>query len=198
MNKFWYRMFIFILLVCLLGIGAVIGYQYTKKVPMEEQGEIKANTPEDQVHIYTEDEEVEPVSTKKYNLEVKYIDEYTLCHETIEDANIHYGVEIEEVISQEKKKQKEEKKEYQLTEQDQEKVVFKRIMETYCPYHYKVILEEGNIHIYQRITEEKQEEYQTLDIPADTLRVEVINELTGGILVNSKEELKSIIEDIES
>ena len=40
--------------------------------------------------------------------------------------------------------------------------------------------------------------YKTLDIPVETLRVEVVNELTGGILVNSKEELNMIIEDIES
>ena len=40
--------------------------------------------------------------------------------------------------------------------------------------------------------------YKTLDIPVETLRLEVVNELTGGILVESKEELNMMIEDIES
>lgn len=198
-NKFWYRIFVLSVFVILLGAGSIIGYRVIKSDTNIDDYTISNDNNDidfQSVDIY--DEEAESVSTKTYDVEVVYIDYYSLCDEEIAESNIHYGVKVDEIMAEEVKRQEEQKLEYDLKEKNNERIVFSKVVETYCPNHFKVILEENVINIYNKVTDEKYEMYKTLDIPVDTLRIEVVEELTGGILVDSKEELNMIIEDIES
>ena len=207
-NKFWYRIFVLSFFVTLLSVGSIIGYKlsvgnlgtndYT--LNRNEKNNVMDDTnilDKEAINIYNDDE-VESVSTKTYDIEVIYIDYYTLCDEEIASSDFCYGVKVEEVKEQEINKQKREENIYEILEESNERIVFKKVIDTYCPNHFKVILEESKINVYSRITEKEYRIYKTLDIPVETLRLEVVNELTGGILVESKEELNMIIEDIES
>lgn len=199
-NKFWYRIFVFSIFVVLLGIGGIIGYKIitnNSNIIDYTLDNINDADNKDAINIYNYDE-VESVSTKTHDIEVVYIDSYTLCNENITTSDIFYGVNLEELKKQEKEKQEREKNIYEIVEENSERIVFKKVYNTYCPNHFKVLLEDKKINVYNKITDEKYEIYKTLEIPVETLRIEVVNELTGGILVNSKEELNMIIEDIES
>lgn len=203
--KFWYRVFVLCVFVLLIGIGGVIGYRLTVTnadidehiLSEEEKIIIEDNLDKEAVNIYSDDE-VESVSTKTYDIEVIYIDYYTLCDEEVTSSDFCYGTKLEEVKKQEKEKQEREKITYDILEESKERIVFKRVIDTYCPNHFKIILEEEKINIYNKINEEKYEIYKTLDVPIETLRKEVVDELTGGILINSKDQLNIILEDIES
>lgn len=199
-NKFWYRIFVLSVFVILLGVGSIIGYKVIKNDSNIDDYTISNDNNDEidyqSIDIY--DEEAESVSTKTYDIEVVYIDYYSLCDEEITESNIHYGVKVDEIMAEEIKRQEEQKLKYDLKEKTNERIVFSKAIETYCPNHFKVILEEDKINVYNKVTDDKYEIYKTLDIPVETLRIEVVEELTGGILVNSQEELNMIIEDIES
>lgn len=198
-NKFWYRIFVFSVLVILAGVGGIIGYNVVKNDTNIDDYTVSNEDKDIDYHsvdIY--DDNVESVSTKTYDIEVVYIDSYTLCDEDIVDSKIHYGSKLEDIKNIEFKRQEKDSLKYDIVEENNERIVFKCVKEEYCPNHFKVILEEDKINIYSKLTDDKYEMYKTLDIPIETLRIEVVEELTGGILVNSKEELNMIIEDIES
>ena len=200
MSKMWYRLFVFGIMIVLLGIGGVLGYRIVNNSDEIAQDPYREPVISDSnVVIYDQSEQkVTPVSTSTYDIEVVYNDYYTLCKETISDSTIHYGVDIDELKKEEENKQKESGKKYDILDESNERIVYKRECNTYCPNHFKIILEDGKVNVYSVITEDKQELYKTLEIPVETLRMEVKNELSAGILINSKNELKLIIEDIES
>lgn len=198
-NKFLYRVFILSVFIILIGIGIFLGYRYTdKNYAISDYDNMHSNEENKTVEVYVDEDEIEAVSTKSYDIEVVYIDYYTLCGEKEVSSNIYYGANIDELKESEKAKQEKEKKEYRIKEERIDKIVYERMVETNCPNHFKVILEKDKINIYSVISNEKLELFKQLDVPTDTLRTEVKNELIGGILINSKEELNSIIEDIES
>lgn len=198
-EKFWYRIFVLSVFVILLGVGSIVGYKIIKNNSNIKDYTLNENNENDKeaIDVYNDDE-VESVSTKTYDIEVIYIDSYTLCDDKITTSEIFYGVKLDDIKKQENEKQQRESSIYEIVEENNERIVYKRVVDTYCPNHFKIILENGIINVYNKVTDEKYEMYRTLDIPVETLRVEVVNELTGGILVDSKEELNMIIEDIES
>jgi len=201
--KFWYRIFVLSVFVILLGVGTIVGYKITTNNAdiveyTSNEMDKDINTSNNEVVDIYEEDEVESVSTKTYDVEVVYIDSYTLCDEDITEIKIHYGAKVEDIKKIELERQEREELKYDIVEETNERIVFKCVKEAYCPNHFKVILEEDKINVYNKVTEDNYEMYKTLDIPVETLRVEVVDELTGGILVNSKEELNMIIEDIES
>lgn len=195
-GKFRYRIFVLSVFIILLGVGCILGYKFTNN-----NDYIKDNTSnnndKEAIKIYNDDE-VESVSTKNYDIEVVYIDSYKLCNEDITSSKVYYGVKLDDIKSQEIENQKSESNVYEIVEENNERIVFKKIIETYCPNHFKIILEDNKINVYNKVKDDQYKMYKTLNIPVETLRKEVVNELTGGILINSKEELNIIIEDIES
>lgn len=201
-GKFWYRLFVLVIFILLVGVGAFLGYRYTDKYEAisnsNSDNNRHSNKDTNTIEIYMDEDDIESVSTKSHDIEVVYVDYYSLCGEKITNSNIFYGVNLEEIKEKENQKQQNENKEYKIKEETNERLVYERMVDTYCPNHFKIILEKDKINIYSIVTKEKMELYKTLDIPVETLRIEVKNELVGGILVNSKEELNSIIEDIES
>lgn len=191
-----YRIIVVALLFLLLSFGIFIGYEYTKNEKNEEpnpsvvvDNKIKE---EDNVKIYEE------ASTKTYDIEVVYKDIYSLCGHTVETSNTIYSTTLDKVKEAEIKKQNQEKKEYKIEEEEQEKIVFSRTIDGNCPNHFKVKLENGKVVIYNVVNETISTIYQTIDIPQDNIRPELLEELGIGIELNSKEELNLFIEDIES
>lgn len=195
-NKFWYRVFVLCVFVLLLSIGTIIGYNYSKNMDEIAIDDNNVYNRDNVINIYEDD--VTSVISKKHDIKVEYIDYYTLCGEKITDSKDYYDTTIDDVKNNEERKQKENGFEYIIKEENNDKIIFQRSVDTYCPNHFKIILEDKNINVYRKITDKKDELYKKLDIPIETLRTEVVNELTGGILVNSEQELNMIIEDIES
>ena len=226
MSKILYRVFLAIMLVCLLGVGVVIGYNYSKSenINSDLNGSIDNSANESMVDnengfelkkvdnnailtsntdIYNDDEnDIQMVNSDnaiiKKDIKVTYIDYYSLCKDEIENSKVYPNTTIEEVKQNEIKRQNANKEKYDIIDEGKDKIVYRRIVNTYCPNHYVVKIEKNKINIYSLITNDKKEFVKSLDTPVSNLRKEVENELIGGVIVSSNDELKSIIEDIES
>lgn len=193
-----YKLFVAMLLLILVVFGVFVGLSvsYNSTVSNDLSSYTPSQMEEDLEQISQDN--TETVSTKTYDIEVIYIDNYTLCNEKVETNNIVYSTTLEDLKNKELEKQQNENKVYEIKEESNERVIFERTLNQNCPNHFFIILEDKNINVYNVITKEKIELYQTIDISEELIRAELQEELTKGILVDSKEELNLIIEDIES
>lgn len=132
------------------------------------------------------------------DVEVIYEDFYTICGETIRENTIYYSTNVNKVKEEEIVKQNKENKKYSIAEETSQRIVFKRTVEENCPNHFKIILEDNKINIYNRIDENKLNAYKSINVTKELIREELKERLDEGIDVDSKEELNFIIEDIES
>ncbi len=178
-------------IVLLLVLGVYIGFKYTRN---NKNVEDKTSIAEDSI----EKDETTPVSTKTYDIEVVYKDEYTKCGHTIQNKNMVYGTTLENLKEEENKKQKENGILYEVEEESNEQLVYSRKVEQNCPNHFLVKNENNNIVIYNIIDEAAMSVYKKLKVDFNTLNPEMLEELNEGIKVDSKEDLNLIIEDIES
>lgn len=188
-----YSFFVFGILVICLSLGIYLGFRYTKNTT--ELEDYNKPTAED-VEVIKED--TTPVSTKTYDIEVIYIDEYTKCNHVIENKNVVYSTTLDKLKEEENKTQKEKGNIYELIEESNEKLVYARKIEQNCPNHFLIKLEENKIVIYNIVDESAMVVYKKLEVDIETLNPEMLEELNEGISVDSKEELNLIIEDIES
>ena len=91
------------------------------------------------------------------------------------------------------------KKCYNIKSESENKIVYSRILSGNCPNHFKIILEDNKINIYSIQGENKNTLYMTLDdVNIDNLRDELKKMVKKGTYINSREELNSFIEDLES
>ena len=178
-------------IVLLLVLGVYIGFKYTRN---DKNVEDETGIAEDSI----EKDETTPVSTKTYDIEVVYKDEYTKCGHTIQNKNMVYGTTLENLKEEENKKQKENGIIYEVEEESNEQLVYSRKVEQNCPNHFLVKIENNNIVIYNIIDEAAISVYKKLEVDINTLNPEMLEELNEGIKVDSKEDLNLIIEDIES
>lgn len=178
-------------IVLLLVLGVYIGFKYTRN---DKNVEDKTSIAEDSI----EKDETTPVSTKTYDIEVVYKDEYTKCGHTIQNKDIVYGTTLENLKEEENKKQKEKGIIYEVEEESNEQVIYTRKVDQNCPNHFFVKIENNNIVIYNIIDEAAMSVYKKLEVDINTLNPEMLEELNEGIKVDSKEDLNLIIEDIES
>lgn len=195
-RTFWYRVFLIGLVVVLTVIGIFIGVQLVKNKSDEEKNNTiyNENDIEEKVDIYT------PVISKKsYDIELIYEDYYTICDESIINKNIVYGTTLDELKQREEEKQKKLNEKYDIVEESNEKLIYKRKINKYCPNHFKVAINdrEDRVIVYNKEDKVLSTIYQEIEIYRNTLREELIEELKKGIDVNSKKELDLIIEDIE-
>lgn len=197
-NNTKYKIFVGILLFFLLVFGIFVGLSvsYNSTVSNDLSSYTPDDMEEDLQKVY--DDNTEAVSTKTYDIELVYIDNYTLCGEKIENSNIIFSTTLEELKNKENLNQMKENNEYEIIEESSEKLVYERNLNQNCPNHFFIVMEDENINIYNILTNELKEIYQTIDISEELIRNELVEELTKGITVNSKEELNLIIEDIES
>ena len=81
-----YRLLVIFMFVILLVFGIYIGFNMeSKKSYTEVAKTVINNNNDDEVSIYTENK------IAKYDIEVIYEDEYTLCNHIIDDSNISYN-----------------------------------------------------------------------------------------------------------
>lgn len=197
-NKIKYKIFVVILMFFLLTFGIFIGLSVTYNSSVSD--DLTSYTPDDMEDDLKKfnNEQAESVSAKTHDIEVTYIDNYTLCNEQVKSTNMVYSTTLEEVKKEEETKQGRENKKYELIDESSDKLVYSRNIEQNCPNHFSVKLENGAINIYNVVSEDVNTLYKTMDISEELIRSELIEELTKGIIANSKEELNLIIEDLES
>ena len=178
-------------IVLLLVLGVYIGFKYTRN---DKNVEDKTSIAEDRI----EKDETTPVSTKTYDIEVVYKDEYTKCGHTIQSKDMVYGTTLENLKKEENQKQKEKGIIYEVEEESNDQIVYSRKVDQNCPNHFLVKIENNNIVIYNIIDDAAMSVYKKLEVDMNTLNPEMLEELNEGIKVDSKEDLNLIIEDIES
>lgn len=192
MNKrVFFRFFAISGVFLLLLLGIYIGFKYTRN---DKNVEDKTSIAEDRI----EKDETTPVSTKTYDIEVVYKDEYTKCGHTIQNKDMVYGTTLENLKEEENKKQKEKGIIYEVEEESNDQIVYSRKVDQNCPNHFLVKIENNNIVIYNIIDDAAMSVYKKLEVDINTLNPEMLEELNEGIKVDSKEDLNLIIEDIES
>ncbi len=189
-----YRILVIAVFFVLLFGGMYIGYKTSSKgnKNLNENTEPVVNNKdnENEVNVY------EPVSTKKYDVKIIYQDYYTLCGETITSEETKYDITLDDLKTKVIDVAKE--KGYEVIEQSNDEVTLRKTQNRNCPNHFEVKYENGSIVIYELVDESVKTEYKKLDITADHIRAELLEELNEGIRVNSKEELNLLIEDLES
>ncbi len=186
-------------LVLLLFIGMGVGYlQYGKVGNIDvENNSLLALSSKDFPKIL--EQEAVTVSTKTIDVTVIYEDYYPVCKEYVRESKIHYGTTMEKVKLDEEKYQNEKGLVYKIISESEDKIVYSRNREGNCPNHFKVILEDKKINVYQILGENKKVLYMTIDnINVDYLRDEIKEKVVRGAFLNSKEELNKFIEDLES
>ena len=189
-----YRILVISMFVVLLMFGVYIGFNVGKGNSANELAESVMNkNTEDEVSIYTESK-----AEEKYDIELVYEEEYTLCGHKIDNSEIISNTTLEELKEKEIAKQKESENEYEVLEESNERLVFYKKVDQNCPNHFNVKLENGIVVVYSRVNDTVSTVYQKIDIPQDLISPEMIEELNVGIKVDSKEDLNLIIEDLES
>lgn len=181
------------ILVFCLSLGIYLGFKYTKN--NEELIDYTETTAEEDDN---RNQVVTPVSTKTYDIEVVYKDEYTKCGHVIENKNMVYGITLDQLKEDENKKQKESGNIYEIVEENNEQIIYSRKIEQNCPNHFLVKLDDENIVIYNIVDESAMMVYKKIGADLETLNPEMLEELNIGIKADSKEDLNLIIEDIES
>ena len=196
-----YRIMVVFVAVVLLVFGIYLGLKVSDKKQSEKEVAITTNSDENSnsddsvaanVNIYSDN------TNKKADIEIVYEDYYTLCKETITSSNVYYGANFDDLKKQEIDKQKSNKTEYEIVEESKERIVFRRQLEQYCPYHFEVKIENSKVVIYNIVSKEVKTVYKDTQIEEKWVRPELVEELNKGITVNSMEELNNLIEDIES
>ncbi len=185
MNNTVYRIVIISVAVILLLTGTYIGLKISNKVveqPMAEE-------PITEVIETTTVPTISPIENK--DIEVIYEDYYTICKETITNKNMEFGTTKEEI------KEKVDK-EYILADETEDSIKFRKEINSNCPNHFELRLEDDYVMIYQVVSDEISIMYKNTEIHKARIRDELVAELEKGISVNTLEELNSYIEDIES
>lgn len=139
------------------------------------------------------------VSTKTYDIEVVYEDDYSGCGESVTNSKMEYGTTIDEVKEKEKKYQEENGLNYDIKAEGTNRIIYARTLNGNCPNHFLVILENGKINVYSIQSEDNKTVYMTIDnVNVDYLREELKEKVEKGTYINSREELNLFIEDLES
>lgn len=196
-----YRIFLVSLVIVLTIVGIFVGLQISKNKSINEAVDV-LNNQDDATEVKENDDKVniyEPVIAKTYDIELVYEDYYTLCRESVINKNVVYGVTLSDLKEREKEKQERLKEKYEIVEENNSKLVYKRKIDKYCPNHFDIVLNESEDKVVIYSLEDKNTKtlYQEMEIYKDTLRNELIEKLRDGIKVDSKKELNLIIEDIE-
>lgn len=189
-----YSVFVFFVLVMCLSLGIYLGFRSTKN---NKNLEDYTETADDE-NSEDETQNVTPVSTKKYDIELVYQDVYKTCGHVIENKKVVYSTTLDELKEQEEKKQTESGNKYAIEEESNERLVYKREISQYCPNHFLIKIEEGTVVIYNIIDDSAMSVYKKIEVDSNSLNPEMLEELNTGIKVDSKEKLNLLIEDIES
>lgn len=183
--------FMILLFGVYVGCRYIIKFSGTDKVREETVSVVNNEEDEqDEVIIYDKEEITD--------ITVIYEDYYSLCSETVRKEDYEYSTTLEKVKEAELEKQKNQNLDYSIVEENDDTLVFKRTIEANCPNHYRIILENTGVVVYNRINDKELEMYRKINIPEELIREELKERLKKGVDVNSKEELNLFVEDLES
>lgn len=189
-----YRILVISMFVILLMFGVYVGFNVGRGNSANELAEsVMNNNTDDEVSIYTESK-----AEEKYDIELVYEEEYTLCGHKIDNSDIITNTTLDELKEKEIAKQKESGNEYEILEESNERLVFYKKLDQNCPNHFNIKLENGIVMVYSIVNDTVSTVYQKIDIPQELISPEMLEELNVGIKVDSKEDLNLIIEDLES
>ena len=189
-----YRILVISMFVILLMFGVFVGFNVVRGNSANELAEsVMNNNTDDEVSIYTESK-----AEEKYDIELVYEEEYTLCGHKIDNSDIITNTTLDELKEKEIAKQKESGNEYEILEESNERLVFYKKLDQNCPNHFNIKLENGIVMVYSIVNDTVSTVYQKIDIPQELISPEMLEELNVGIKVDSKEDLNLIIEDLES
>jgi len=185
MNKMVYRIVVMCVAVVLLLTGAYIGLKISSNVAKENVLPAPIETVNEAPAI--------PAINKNddKDIEVIYEDYYINCKETITNKNMEFGT------TKEKIKEKVDK-EYKIIEETEDSIIFRKEVVSNCPNHFKLLLEDGFVMIYQVLSDGIYVMYKNTEIPESNIREELVTELKKGIQANSLEKLNRYMEDLES
>lgn len=193
--KLKYQLLVGIFAIFLMGIGVYIGFN---SVSNKGSSNNNSNNNEN-VNIEEESNSADTVVTKKYDIELTYIDHYSLCGENIENTKTVYGTTIDELKEIEKKYQDGNDLVYEIKEQSKEKLVYYRELEKNCPNHFIAKIENDVVVIYNNVSDEVTTEYRKLEeVAVALIREDLKKELENGIKIDSVKALELLIEDLES
>lgn len=199
MGRGLYRIILASITIILLSVGLYIGLQISKKEAQDVTDVLSSENilqtienQQTQVEVYSDPND------KKTDIELVYEDYYTLDDKVVTNSNVVYGISINDLKKQEVEKNEQARNDYQLVEQTSVKLRFRRTLDQYSPCHFLVKLEDGKVVIYNIVSNTVTTLYKKTDISESSLRPEMLEELNIGKRVDSKEELNSLIEDIES
>ncbi len=194
--KLKYQLLVGIFAIFLMGIGVYIGFNSVS----DKNSASNNNTDIDSNKNIEEEKNVsDTVVTKKYDIELTYIDHYSLCGEDIENTKTVYDTTIDELKDVEKKYQDENNLVYEIKEQSREKLVYYRKLNRNCPNHFIAKIEDDVVVIYNNVSDGVTEEYRRLeDVAVSLIREDLKKELENGIKIDNIKSLELLIEDLES
>lgn len=186
MNKSVYRIFIFCFAIILLIVGTYVGLRLSDNI-------VGKNIKEEEIAKNNEEEIISVLKKEETTLDIEVIfeDYYNICKESIITKNTEFGTTIDKI-------KEKNINDYEVVEEGKNNIKFKKEIDSNCPNHFELKLENEFVVIYQIENIDKINMYKNTQIPKSSLREEIIQELENGIKLNSLEELNSIIEDIES
>lgn len=195
-----YRMLLISALIVLLVVGIYFGLQMSNNNSMV--GNEIANSDNDiednkqasnkNVEIYSDPNDAIT------DIEVIYETYYKLSDKTESESNMVYGISLNELKTQESKKNETLEIKYNLVEESNTKLLYKRQLEQYAPDYFEVKLEDNKIVISNILTDEIKTVFKEHEIEQNRLRPELLEALKNGIKINSKTELNALLEDIET
>lgn len=194
-KKFKYQILVGIFSIVLLGVGTYIGFSCvsSKDIPKDDNEEIQEKITDEK------NKNIDTVSTKKYDIELTYIDYYTLCGESVENTKQIYDTTIDELKKEQEKYQEENGLVYEIQNQSKDKLVYYRTIEKNCPNHFVVKIVDKKIIIYNDEGNGNIKEYKKVDdVVVSLLREDLKQELKKGINVDSVKNLELLIEDLQS
>lgn len=197
-----YKIMFFSGIFLLFVVGVFVGFKANDIFHADEEVIQTASNQEDnpvnssKVDIY--DEQTTPTISKKYDIELVYEDCYTTCDDTITKKEIIYNTSLEELKEKEAEKQDKEGKVYKIKEESNEKLVYSRNIPQNCPNHFRAVLEDDEIIIYNVVNEGVETVYRKISTEDKLLRDDMKEELEEGLTLDSLEELNLLIEDLES
>lgn len=190
-----YRIILAIVTVILLVVGIYIGKRISKNVEQPSTAQVLSNsdltnntTNNNQVNIYDQ----------KQDIELIYEDYYKLDDKTVTNSTMVSGLSMNDLKAQEEQKIKTNNSGYDLVEQTSISLRYRRTLDQYSPNHYLVRLVNGKVVIYNMVSDSVTTVYKQTDISESSIRPELVEELNMGKRVDSKEELNSLLEDLDS
>lgn len=115
-----------------------------------------------------------------------------------EHSNVNIIDVPKEIINYTKSELEEKYTGWKIEKFSSDEVILYREIDAKCDDHFVLKEKEGNIAVYNELTEDKMNLIELLDVDIELLSEEDKNKLEKGIKVYGKDELSSLIEDYNS